>query len=98
MKMNKYIINSRNDIIILKQNLMETTEGTIITEGKDKNTPNVGEIFEENIRETFINEYNFVQGMYYSEIFIMKISLSLKIYLELKLRLSELMMLIIYSN
>ena len=64
MKMNKYIINSRNDIIILKQNLMESTEGTIITEGKDKNTPNVGEIFEENIRETFINEYNFVESSF----------------------------------
>ena len=65
MKMNKYLINSRNDIIILKQNLMETTEGTtVITESKDKSAPNVGEIFEENIRETLINEYNFDESSF----------------------------------
>ena len=65
MKMNKYLINSRNDIIILKQNLMETTEGTtVITESKDKSAPNFGEIFEENIRETLINEYNFDESSF----------------------------------
>ena len=65
MKKNKYLINSQNDIIILKQNLMETTEGTtVITESKDKSAPNFGEIFEENIRETLINEYNFDESSF----------------------------------
>ena len=65
MKKNKYLINSQNDIIILKQNLMETTEGTtVITESKDKSAPNVGEIFEENIRETLIYEYNFDESSF----------------------------------
>ena len=44
---------------------METTEGTtVITESKDKSAPNFGEIFEENIRETLINEYNFDESSF----------------------------------
>ena len=65
MKMNKYLINSQDDIIILKHNLMETKEGTTtITESKDKNALNVGGIFEENVRETLINEYNFDESSF----------------------------------
>lgn len=63
--MNKYLINSQDDIIILKHNLMETAEGTsTISESKDKNAPNAGEIFEVNVRETLINEYNFDESCF----------------------------------
>ena len=60
MELNKYLINRQYEIILLKYNLMEIAEDTkASTQNKDKNFPNVGIIFEENVRETLIKEYNF---------------------------------------
>lgn len=70
--MNKLLINDINEIKTLKKNLMEieqdnTTTAVTITTTKDelKNIldsaihAEIGLIFEENVRETLINEYNF---------------------------------------
>ena len=60
MELNKYLINSQDVIILLKYNLMEIAEDTTTKiQNKDKNFLNVGIIFEENVRETLIKEYNF---------------------------------------
>lgn len=74
MKMNKYLNNSQDDIIILKYNLMETTgDTTTITESKDKNSSNVSLLFEENVRETLINEYNFDESSFPRDVLYRKI-------------------------
>ena len=74
MKKNKYLINSQDEIIKLKHNLMETTESTTtITGSKDKSIPSVSELFEENVRETLINEYNFEESCFPEDVLYRKI-------------------------
>ena len=74
MKKNKYLINSQDEIIKLKHNLMETTESTTtITGSKDKSIPSVSELFEENVRETLINEYNFEESYFPEDVLYRKI-------------------------
>ena len=50
---------------------METTESTTtITKSKDKSIPSVSELFEENVRETLINEYNFEESCFPEDVLL----------------------------